>query len=189
MSPNGRRQQARRRGARQCWCGSNPLELSRDNPVSAVAGLSHGRVSGGCDGRVLVWDPAAPGSAPVELGRHDGLTRSVAVLSDGRVVSGGSDGRVRVWDPSEPGSDPVELGGHDHQVRAVAVLADGRVVSGEADGRVWTTTAQGQVAQLGCSVIGLVAVQASRSEASLVVVHDGHGFSVWSVARDHSEPC
>jgi WD40 repeat protein len=108
----------------------------------------------------------------------------VAVLPDGRVVSGGDDRRVLVWDPSRPGSGPVELGHHDGWVNAVAVLPDGRVVSGGDDRRVlmWNVT-QGQVAQLGCSVIELAAVQASRGEASLVVVHEGQGFSLWSTTE------
>jgi hypothetical protein len=37
---------------------------------------------------VLVWDPAAPGAAPVELGQRDRWVTAVAVLPDGRVVSG-----------------------------------------------------------------------------------------------------
>jgi hypothetical protein len=82
-------------------------ELGRHNEwVWTVAVLPDGRVvSGGGDGRVLVWDPAAPGTGPVQLGRHDVSGTSdkgptgvlaVAVLPDGRVVSGGSEGRVLV---------------------------------------------------------------------------------------------
>jgi hypothetical protein len=125
-----------------------------------------------------------------ELGRHNSMVGAVAVLADGRVVSGGDDHRVLVWDPARPGTGPVELGRHEDWVTAVAVLPDGRVVSGGLDDWVvvWSTTAQGQVAQLGCSAIGLAAVQVSRGEASLVVVHEGHGFSLWSVARDDNEP-
>ena len=53
--------------------------------------LPDGRVvTGGDDGRVLVWDPATPGTGPAELGRHDGRVKAVAVLADGRVVTGGA---------------------------------------------------------------------------------------------------
>jgi hypothetical protein len=47
---------------------------------------------------VLRWDPGAPGTAPVELGRHDGLVNAVAALADGRAVSGSEDGRLLLWD-------------------------------------------------------------------------------------------
>ena len=63
-----------------------------------MAVLPDGRVvSGGHDGGVLVWDPARPGTDPVELGRHDDRVEAVAVLPDGRVVSGGKDRPVLVW--------------------------------------------------------------------------------------------
>ena len=48
------------------------------------------------DGRVLVWDPAEPGAAPVELGRHEGGVDALAVLPDGRVVTGG-DATAGCW--------------------------------------------------------------------------------------------
>ena len=107
-------------------------ELGRhDGRVRAVAVLADGRVvTGGDDGRVLVWDPADPGADPAELGRHDGQVRAVAVLPDGRVVTGGDDGRVLVWDPADPGADPAELGREHGRVRAAAVLPDGRIVTG-----------------------------------------------------------
>ena len=45
--------------------GADPAELGRhDGPVRAVAVLADGRVvTGGNDGRVLMWDPAVPGPA------------------------------------------------------------------------------------------------------------------------------
>jgi pimeloyl-ACP methyl ester carboxylesterase len=48
-------------------------------------------------GWLLIWDPAAPGAGPVELGHHDKVW-AVAALPDGRVVSGGGDRRAVVWD-------------------------------------------------------------------------------------------
>ena len=160
--------------------GSDPVELGRHPAVvAAVAVLPDGRVVGGGDeGRVLIWDLSQPGSSPVELGRHHDGVKAVAVSPDGRVVSGGDDGRLVVWDPSRPGSDPVELGRHE-SLAAVAVLPDGWVVSGGSDRRVllWITTAQGPIAQLGCWVVGLAAVQTSHGGASLIVVHAGQGFS------------
>jgi hypothetical protein len=166
-------------------------ELGRhDGQVNAVAVLADGRVvSAGEDRRVLVWDPARPGTDPVELGDDDSL-RAVAVLPDGRVVSAGEDRRLLVWDPSRPGSDPVELGRHADSVEAVAVLPDSWVVSCGGDNRVliWKATTQREVAQLGCSVIGLAAVQVSRGRAFLVVVHKGQGFSLWSTTGDDNEP-
>ena len=112
--------------------------------MRAVAVLPDGRVvtGGGAllgAGRVLVWDPAEPGTGPVELGRDEDAVMAVAVLPDGRVVTGGGfgrAGRVLVWDPDEPGTGPVELGRHEGGVRAVAVLPDGRVVTGGGGGRV-----------------------------------------------------
>jgi hypothetical protein len=70
-------------------------------------------------------------------------------------------------------------------VLAVAVLPDGRVVSGGLDRRVliWNAITQRQIGQLDCSVIGLAAGQVSRDDASLVVVHEDQGFSLWSTAK------
>ena len=122
-------------------------ELGRQTSwVNAVAVLADGRVvTGGDDGRVLVWDPAIPGAGPAELGRHDSAVSAVAVLADGRVVTGGNDGRVLAWDPVAPEAGPAELGRHHDRVNAVAVLADGRVVTGGDDRRVliWDPAAPG----------------------------------------------
>jgi WD40 repeat protein len=99
---------------------------------------------------VLVWDPAAPGADPTELGRDDAGSSvlTVAVLPDGRVVSGGRDGRVLVWDPGAPHTGPAELGHHDDEVRALAVLPDGRVLSAGDDDRVWLWDVRGDSPEL-----------------------------------------
>ena len=86
------------------------LQLGRlADPVRAVAVLGDGRVvTGGADGRVLLWDPARPG-APAELGRHGLSVTAVAVLPDGRVVTGGADRRVLLWDPARASTQVIQL--------------------------------------------------------------------------------
>jgi hypothetical protein len=51
-------------------------------------------------GRVLVWDPAAPGTGPVELGCHEAGAWAVAVLPDGLAVTSGNEGELWLWDPA-----------------------------------------------------------------------------------------
>ena len=85
--------------------------------------LPDGRVvSGGDDGKVLVWDPSLPGSLPIELGTHDGGVSAVAVLPDGRVVSAGEDRRVLVRDVTTP----TEFAELDCSVSALAAQRVGR---------------------------------------------------------------
>ena len=70
------------------------LELGRDEGGVERGGGAAGRAGGHRrrGGRVLVWDPAEPGTGPVELGRDEDGVRAVAVLPDGRVVTGGGGG-------------------------------------------------------------------------------------------------
>ena len=73
--------------------GKRAIELGRHDGWVVGSGvcLSDGRVvSGGEDGRVLVWDlrPSPVKPAP-SLGGTTAGSQAVAVLSDGRVVSGG----------------------------------------------------------------------------------------------------
>ena len=107
-----RRAGGHRRG-RRAGAGVGP-GASRRQPGSSWAATTarcgrwrccpDGRVvTGGDDGRVLVWDPARPGTSP-ELGHHDGPVPAMAVLPGGRVVTSGDDGRVLVWDPAHPGT-------------------------------------------------------------------------------------
>jgi len=90
---------------------------------------------------------------------------------------------VLVWDPDRPGTDPVKLGAHIGPVWAVAVLPGGRVVSGGGDQRVlvWDVKTRTEIAQVGCSVTSLAAGVLGPGESSLVVAHEGVGFSLWSL--------
>jgi WD40 repeat protein len=149
-----------------------------------VAVLPDGRVvTSGRDRRVLIWDPARPGTDPDELGRHDGCGEAVAVLPDGRVVSSGRDRRVLIWDPARPGTDPAELGQHDGNVAAMAVLPDGRIVTSGRDRRVliWDPVRVGApVIQLSFSAIILAAASPGTRGCSLAIAHEGGGLSLWT---------
>jgi WD40 repeat protein len=156
--------------------------------VRAMAFLPGGRlVTGGDDGRVLVWDPAAPGAGPVELGRRGYGVWTVAVLPDGRVVTGGDKGRVLVWDPAAPGYP--DLVGRDDSgtlaAREVAALPDGRVVTGGDDSwvLVWDPAAPGS----GPDRIA----RHARSVAAVAVLPDGRvitgGWDQQVVVRDPAQ--
>jgi WD40 repeat protein len=70
-----------------------------------------------------------------DLGHHDRLVRTLAVLPDGRVVSGSDDKWIRVWDP-EADTSQAGVGCRIGQIVQVAVLPDGRVVSSGFSGEV-----------------------------------------------------
>ena len=172
------------------------LDLGRHGGgVEAVAVLPDGRVmSGGGDGRLLVWDLAHPGIDPAELG-HGGGVKTLAVLPDGRVASsgGGMDGRLLVWDPARPGADPAEFGRHDIGVTALAVLPDGRVISGGGDGRllVWDPARPGadpaQLGRHGGWVEALAVLQDGRVACSSGGMDRGRVLA-WDPAHPRSAP-
>jgi hypothetical protein len=104
--------------------------------VTCLAVLSSGGiVSGGQDGRLLLWNAVAGVAPPRLIGEHKDGVRCLAVLPDDRIISGGDDGRILLWDSAESGV-PVRLGRHEHIVLAITVLPNGRIVSGGADCRV-----------------------------------------------------
>ncbi|MET9479663.1 protein kinase [Streptomyces sp. NPDC006638] len=116
--------------------------------VDATGGTA---VSGGEDGRALVWDPGR-NRIRYELTQEAGAedagaapVTAVAVSADGRTVLVAREaGPVEVWDLEGPGLPPRlvrVLTGHTASVTAVAVTDSGHAVAARADGSfdVWDT--------------------------------------------------
>ncbi|ROQ78284.1 serine/threonine protein kinase [Streptomyces sp. CEV 2-1] len=116
--------------------------------VDATGGTA---VSGGADGRALVWDPGQ-NRIRYELTQDAGAedaeaapVTAVAVSADGRTVLVAREaGPVEVWDLAGPGLQPRlvrVLTGHTASVTAVAATDSGHAVAARADGSfdVWDT--------------------------------------------------
>jgi WD40 repeat protein len=130
-----------------------------DPPMGVIPGGQI--VTGGPDGRVLLWDPDGVGADPVEVGRHEKVgspiqgMQGIAVADSakvtavgvipGGIVTAGNDGRLLRWDLTRPGTNPVELASPFPFVTVMRVLPDGRVLTGEMHGRVlmWDPTTPG----------------------------------------------
>jgi hypothetical protein len=54
------------------------------------------------------WDPAASGAGSVELGPHDDVVLTVAVMADGRLVTG-DERRMLIWTPAKASTQFVQL--------------------------------------------------------------------------------
>lgn len=130
-----------------------------DSSVNAALALPDGRfVTGGEDGRILLW---RPGRAEPE-GRIEGHTGPVAGLAlspDGRFLASASwDATVRLSPLA--GGEAVVISGHRGPVNTVAFTPDGTsVVSGGHDATVRITPLDGTTARsidLGLPVAGLI---------------------------------
>lgn len=106
--------------------------------VKAVAFSTDGAnvVSGGCDGKITFWDPAAEMPVPIRsLEAHKGWVRSLDVSPDGKLLaSGGNDNAVRLWDMTN-GTLVREFLGHTKHVYSVAFHPQGQfLLSGDLAG-------------------------------------------------------
>lgn len=113
-------------------------------PVSALAADGDRLVSGGFDGRAIVWSPDLQAARSV-VRFHDGNVTAVALLAGGRHLTGGQDGRVALWDALGDARTPVFSTPHGiSPVSALAVSPDQtRIAVGFWDGRLVLMDAQG----------------------------------------------
>jgi len=106
--------------------------VGHGGPVSALAAGGDAVLSGGFDGRAILWDPASAVARRITR-VHDGNVTAVALVADG-FVSAGQDGRVAYWrtGTAEPARTTA------HAVSPVSALtAQGlQVAAGFFDGRI-----------------------------------------------------
>jgi WD40 repeat protein len=118
----------------------NGLAFSPAGPknVAAPSSVAATLASGGSDGAVKLWDPAA-GKETASVEVRSGEVRCVAFSPDGGTIAAGVRyGTVRLFEvPSRPGSSLGEKGnltGHESDVWSVAFSPDGRILaSGDGD--------------------------------------------------------
>lgn len=119
-------------GARTIFAGGH------ETWVQSIALTNDGSqiVSGGCDGKLTWWDPAADEPKPVRsVDAHKGWIRSLQVSPNGKLLaSGGNDNTVRLWNVAD-GTLVHELSGHPRNVYSVAFHPQGQfLLSGDLMG-------------------------------------------------------
>lgn len=168
-----------------------------DAPIHAVAVSANGALlaTGGEDGVVRVWDPAA-GERRSELTGHDGAVLAAAVSADGtRLLTGCADGTGRVWDLEQGTSGPI-LREHAGAVNAVAIHPDGsRAATGGSDGtiRLWSLETGKTLATLRGHVNDVTSLEFSPDGTRLASGSRDNTVWLWNVetgarvwtARDH----
>jgi len=143
-APDGRLAAAGGDGGIGLWEPGNPAAAAtlagHDGPVRRVAFAPDGRAlaSVGRDGRVLLWDSAAPDAPPRLLGQHEAITRAVAFAPDGARLATADDlGIIRLWDTAtgRPVGQPLQA--HGREIFDLAYSPDGTLLaSGSWDGTV-----------------------------------------------------
>lgn len=85
---------------------------------------------------IIIWN-VKNGQQLRKLYGHKYPSKSLVVLSDGRLVSGSEDEAIRIWDTST-GQSLITLTGHTGPITSLAVLPNGYLASGSDEGiRVW----------------------------------------------------
>ena len=155
--------------------------------VRAIACSGDGRraVSGGRDGKVVVWD-LERGQQEAILVAHTEEIFAVACSADGRrAVSGASDGKIMVWD-LERGRKQMTLSGHTGNVVEVACSEDGqRAISGASDGTVvvWDLERGQPMASFSGHVNGIMAVACSADGRRAVSACIDGKVKLWDLER------
>ncbi|MFN3279688.1 MAG: c-type cytochrome, partial [Paracoccus hibiscisoli] len=106
--------------------------IGHSGPVSALSFRSDRLISGGFDGRAILWDQ--DGATARRIARfHDGNVTAVAATEDG-FVSAGQDGRVALW---RDGQDrPVRQTSAMTSPVSALTVSDREIVAGFFDGRL-----------------------------------------------------
>lgn len=101
-------------------------------PVSSMAAADGALVSGGFDGRVILWNVATATARRVER-FHDGNVTAVALVPGG-FVSAGQDGRVALW--RDGLATPTWATARGTSPVSALSVADGQLAAGFFDGRI-----------------------------------------------------
>jgi WD40 repeat protein/DNA-binding SARP family transcriptional activator len=141
-------------------------------------------VTGGTDGRVLVWDAATQREVARLDGGHGAVHAARYVPGGDRIVIGFDDGTVAVADGTL-GAPRVLLGGDGQAVASIAVSGDGRrVAAASADGtvRVLATDAGGRTVRLGGHRGPVLGVDISADGTRVASAGRDGSFRLWNLA-------
>ncbi|HSK80217.1 MAG TPA: WD40 repeat domain-containing protein, partial [Thermoanaerobaculia bacterium] len=160
-------------------------------------------LSGGADGRVLVWDPEGQSDAPLcSLDYHNGVVRALTAYErpEGwRIVSAGDDRVLHIWSFEDPGQHQ-KIDCYTRSIRGVAAFrsrSGWALVTGSADQlvRVHELDERDQVRETQILrghndwVRGVCAIQVPTGEGvSLATGSDDGSLKLWSYPATSTNP-